>query len=89
MLRDKYLAYAIIIATSSGLFYLYTQGYNHWLYNPVLYRLWRESDLVSIGGVARILVLRIYCLGITLLCILLAHVCFERKSGKTFQRATS
>jgi hypothetical protein len=57
LLRDKYLAYAIIIATSSGLFYLYTQGYNHWLYNPVLYRLWRESDLVSMGGVARILVL--------------------------------
>ena len=80
LLRDKYLAYVVIIAISSGLFFFYAQGYNHWLYNPVLYGLWSESDLTS-GGV-RILVLRIYCLGIALLSLRLAHLGFERKSGK-------
>jgi hypothetical protein len=81
LLRDKYAAYAVIIATSAALFYLYLQGYNHWLYNPVLYGLWTEADLASTSGAVRILVLRIYCLTITLLFLWLAHLCFERKSG--------
>ena len=60
LLRDKYLAYAVSIATGSGLFYLYSQGYNHWLYNPVLYGLWTEGDLVGTGsGFSRLLSLRV------------------------------
>jgi hypothetical protein len=86
LLRDKYVTYAIIIAISSGLFYLHTQGYNHWLYNPVLYGLWSEADLGSARGVTRIFVLRLYCLGISLLCLWLAHFCFARKSGVTVRR---
>jgi ABC-2 type transport system permease protein len=78
LLRDKYLAYAVTIATGSGLYYLYTQGYNHWLYNPVLYGLWTEADVES--GFSQILPLRIYCLAITLVCILVAHIRFERRS---------
>jgi ABC-type transport system involved in multi-copper enzyme maturation permease subunit len=81
LLRDKYLAYAISIATGSGLFYLYSQGYNHWLYNPVLYGLWTPTDLAGTGiGFSRILYLRVYCLMITLVCLLLAHLRFERRS---------
>src|SRR5204863_8665903 len=32
--RNKYLAYIVSIGTAVGLFYLYTAGYYHWLYNP-------------------------------------------------------
>jgi ABC-type transport system involved in multi-copper enzyme maturation permease subunit len=81
LLRDKYLAYAVSIAAGSGLFYLYSQGYNHWLYNPVLYGLWTDSDLAGTGsGFSRILSLRVYWLMITLVCLLVAHVRFERRS---------
>ena len=80
LLRDKYLAYAVSIATGSGLFYLYSQGYNHWLYNPVLYGLWTEGDLVGTGsGFSRLLSLRVYWLAITLVCFLIAHHRFERR----------
>lgn len=80
LLRDKYLAYAASIATGSGLLYLYTQGYNHWLYNPVLYGLWTPGELAGpASGLSRILSLRIYCLSITVVCLLLAHLRFARK----------
>ena len=49
LLRDKYFTYALSIGTGVGLFYLYSQGYNHWLYNPVLYNLWTYSDLTGAG----------------------------------------
>ena len=51
LLRDKYLAYAVCIATGAGLFYLYNVGYNHWLYNPALYQLWTYSDLTGAEAV--------------------------------------
>ena len=70
----------ILIAVSSGLFYLYTQGYNHWLYNPVLYGLWTENDSSSWGGLSRIMGLRAYCLVIAGVSLVLAHVFFARKS---------
>ncbi len=85
LLRDKYLAYAITTAIGSGLFYLYRQGYNHWLYNPVLYGLWTEVDLGG-SGTLRILALRVYCLAITVLCLLIAHVCFQRRSTSVVHR---
>jgi hypothetical protein len=31
VLRDKYLAYVVIVGVGAVLFYLYSQGYNHWL----------------------------------------------------------
>jgi hypothetical protein len=84
-LRDKYLAYAVSIATGGGLFYLYARGYKHWLYNPVLYGLWSNADLTGAGNNhARILVQRIYCLAIAVLCLSLAHFYFQRKSTKSF-----
>src|SRR6266516_6702204 len=85
LLRDKYLAYAITTAIGSGLFYLYRQGYNHWLYNPVLYGLWTEVDLGG-SGTLRILALRVYCLAITVLCLLISHVCFQRRSTSVVHR---
>ncbi|HEV7860145.1 MAG TPA: hypothetical protein VGO91_16130 [Pyrinomonadaceae bacterium] len=85
LLRDKYLAYAASIASGGGLFYLYLQGYNHWLYNPVLYGLWTNADLTGAGSNhARILVHRIYCLAIATLCLSFAHLYFQRKSAKSF-----
>jgi hypothetical protein len=78
LLRDKYLAYAIIIGISSGLFYLYTQGYNHWLYNPVLYGLWIPADLSGTTGASRIVALRLYCIALTCLFLLIAHLFFQR-----------
>ncbi|MEP6636750.1 MAG: ABC transporter permease, partial [Acidobacteriota bacterium] len=78
VLRDKYLAYAVSIAVASGLFYLYSVGYNHWLYNPVLYQLWTESDLVGTAGIQnRILLQRVFCLALTGICLALAHLAFR------------
>lgn len=82
LLRDKYLCYAVTIALGSTLFYLYSQGFNHWLYNPVLYGLWTETDLGSWGGLSRLIGLRAYCLAIAGLSLVLAHVFFARKSTR-------
>ena len=76
LLRNKYVAYVVAIGTGAGLLYLYNIGYNHWLYNPLLYRLWKYSDLTS----GRILMYRLYCLALAAVCLVLAHIFFERKS---------
>jgi ABC-type transport system involved in multi-copper enzyme maturation permease subunit len=83
LLRDKYLAYAVCLAVAGSLFYLYSQGYNHWLYNPVLQGLWTPSDLQ--GGarlLPQILTHRLYCLALAALFLSLAHLFFERKSAE-------
>ena len=86
LLRDKYLAYAVSIGTAAALFYLYSIGYNHWLYNPVLYQLWTYADLTGAGSnQATILIQRVYCLAIASVCLALAHLFFQRKSTKGFQ----
>ena len=76
LLRSKHLAYVVAVATGSGLFYLYSIGYNHWLYNPLLYRLWRYADLTS----GTILAYRLYCLALAAAFLALAHLLFQRKS---------
>jgi ABC-2 type transport system permease protein len=81
LLRDRYLAYALSIGIGVGLVYLYSQGYNHWLYNPVLYNLWTYSDLTG-PALGRILVQRIYCLLLAALFLVVAHLGFQRKSPK-------
>jgi ABC-2 type transport system permease protein len=83
LLRDKYVAYAVSIGIGIGLFYLYGQGYNNWLYNPLLYRLWKYVDLTSAGGTLPIILThRLYCLAIASTCLSLAHLIFPRKSTK-------
>ncbi len=83
LLKDKYFAYAASIATGVGLFYLYSQGHNHWLYNPLLYQLWGYADLTGAGtNQATILIHRIYWLAIGGVCLALAHLFFERRSTK-------
>ncbi|HVF91135.1 MAG TPA: hypothetical protein VNH22_13805 [Blastocatellia bacterium] len=83
LLRDKYLTYAVSIATGVALYYLFTQGHNNWLYNFVLFRQWAYSDLTGEGShQARILVQRVYCLALTALCLGLAHLLFERRSSR-------
>ncbi|PYS27715.1 MAG: hypothetical protein DMF75_19865, partial [Acidobacteria bacterium] len=80
-LRNKYLVYMVSIGTGAGLFYLYSIGHNHWLYNPLLYQLWNYAELTGAGNnQARIFMQRLYCLGIATACLSLAHVFFQRKS---------
>jgi ABC-2 type transport system permease protein len=83
LLRDKYLAYAVQIAAGVGLFYLYGQGRNHWLYNPALYRLWTYADLTGAAGDKLRLVLlhRLYSLSLACLFLALAHLFARRKSA--------
>ena len=76
VLRNKYVAYVVAIGAGAALFYLYNRGYNHWLYNPLLYRLWKYPDLTT----GTILTYRFYCLALAVACLALAHLCFERKS---------
>jgi ABC-2 type transport system permease protein len=83
VLREKYLAYVVIVGVGAGLFYLYSQGHNHWLYNPVLYGLWTYPDLTGAGNnQATILIHRIYCLAVSVACLALAHILFQRKSTR-------
>jgi hypothetical protein len=77
ILRNRYLVYVATVGTGAGLFYLYNVGYTHWLYNPLLYQLWRYQDLTS----ARILGYRLYCLIVATACLALAHWFFERRNG--------
>jgi ABC-type transport system involved in multi-copper enzyme maturation permease subunit len=85
VVRDKYLAYAVSIATGVGLFYLYSQGHNHWLHNPLLYQLWNYADLTGAGSnQVTILMHRIYCLAIAIACLSFALLFFKRKSTKRF-----
>jgi ABC-2 type transport system permease protein len=76
LLRNKYLAYVVAVGAGAGLSYLYSNGYNHWLYNPLLYRLWTYGNLTS----RTILGSRLYCFLVAAVFLALAHVCFERKS---------
>jgi len=76
LLRNKYLTYVTAVGIGAGLFYVYSLGYNHWLYNPLLYRSWSYADLTS----GTIIVSRLYCLVLAAGCLALAHLCFERKS---------
>jgi hypothetical protein len=77
LLRNKYVTYVVAVAIGAGLIYLYNLGYNHWLYNPLLYRLWKYPDLIS----PTMLTWRLYCLALAAVCLVLALVCFERKSA--------
>ena len=82
LLRNKYAFYVVSVGTATGLFYLYSNGYNHWLYNPILYRLWSYADLTEGAAVCRIIWHRASWLVAAIVFILLAHLFFERKSGR-------
>ena len=76
LVRNKYLAYVVAVGTGAGLFYSYSTGHNHWLYNPLLYQLWKYPDLTN----PTILTYRLYCLALAAAFLALAHLFFERKS---------
>ena len=76
LLRNKYLAYVVAIGAVAGLYYLYSVGHNHWLYNPLLYQLWKYPDLIS----GTIPVSRLYCLIVATVCLAIARLLFERRS---------
>lgn len=81
ILRDKYLSYVVCLALGGGLFYAISQGYNHWLYNLVLFKLWNYSDFTNQGSnLKQIFIYRIYSLTIAAFCLLLAHVFYKRES---------
>jgi ABC-2 type transport system permease protein len=84
-LRDRYLTYAAAIGTCAGLFYLYAQGHNHWLYNPLLFQLWDYGDLIGSANHSRILDNRLYILILALFFIELAHLLCQRNSRTTSQ----
>jgi ABC-type transport system involved in multi-copper enzyme maturation permease subunit len=81
LLRDKYFAYAVSIGLGGALFYLYSTGHNHWLYNPLAYRLWTYADLLGVNNRA-LLFQRFYWIAIAVLCLLAAHISFARKNGR-------
>jgi ABC-2 type transport system permease protein len=80
VLRNKYAFYVISIGTAAALFYLYSNGHNHWLYNPVLYRLWNYADLIQGPTLMAIIWQRACWLVAAIVALTLAHILFERKS---------
>jgi ABC-2 type transport system permease protein len=83
LLRDRYLTYAAAIGTCAGLFYFYTQGHNHWLYNPLLFQLWDYENLIGGAMYSQILQHRIYILALAAILIGLAHLRYPRHSRTT------
>jgi ABC-2 type transport system permease protein len=83
LLRDRYLTYAAAIGTCAGLFYLYSQGHNHWLYNPLLFQLWDYGDLIGGANYSQLLQHRIYILTLAAIFIGLAHLGYPRHSRTT------
>ena len=75
LLRNKYVTYVVAVGTGAGLVYLYNLGYTHWLYNPLLYRVWTYADLTT----KTMLMNRLYCLGLAVACLAVADTLFERK----------
>jgi ABC-type transport system involved in multi-copper enzyme maturation permease subunit len=78
-LRNKYVFYVVSIGTAAALFYLYSNGHNHWLYNPTLYRLWSYADLAQAATLREMIWRRVCWLAAALLSLALAHLFFERK----------
>ena len=79
LLRDRYVTYAAAIGICASLFYLYTQGHNHWLYNPMLFELWTYADLVGGRNYSQTLQNRAYILILAAIFIGLAHLFYPRK----------
>ena len=79
LLRDRYLTYTAAIGIGIGLLYLYSQGHNGWLYNPLLFRVWKSEDLLS-ENLSQIAQHRVYVLTVALVCLALAHLLYQRRS---------
>ena len=79
-LRDRYLTYAVAIGVAATLFYLYSQGYNHWLYNPLLIQAWDYQTLTGGPNQSNILLQRVYVLLLSFCFIALAHLGYQRRS---------
>ena len=77
LLRNRYLTYVAAISTCAGLFYLYSLGHNHWLYNPLLYQLWSYPDLVT----RPVLQQRAYVFALATIFLAIAHVSYPRPSS--------
>lgn len=78
LLREKYVSYALGFGISIGLFYLFGQGHNHWVYNLVLHERWIPADLAG-APLMHLLMLRLYAVSIAGLFLLITHLCFSRK----------
>ncbi|HEX3186121.1 MAG TPA: ABC transporter permease [Pyrinomonadaceae bacterium] len=76
LLRNKYAAYVVAVGVGAGLVYLYNTGHTNWLYNPLLYRIWTYPDLTT----RPMLINRLYCLGLCVACLAVAHLFFPRKT---------
>ncbi|HEX7721283.1 MAG TPA: ABC transporter permease subunit [Pyrinomonadaceae bacterium] len=86
VLREKYATYAVSVGIGAAMFYLYSMGYLHWLYNPLAYHLWKYADLV--GGNRNVLLWqRSYWLAVAIFLLALSHACFARKMSSTVSRA--
>jgi len=81
LLRNKYFAYAMSIGMGGALFYLYSIGSNHWSFNPLLYHLWNYADLTG-GNLTTLVIRRLYWLGLAAVCLLLAHLCYQRRCAR-------
>ena len=81
LLRNKYLVYALSIGAGGALFYLYSTGANHWSYNPMLYNLWSYAELTG-ANLTAILTRRLYWLVLATGCLLLAHLCYQRRYAR-------
>lgn len=82
VLRNKYVAYVFSIGTAVGLFYSYSSGNNHWLYNPLLYGVWSYADLIQPATLWPIVWQRAFWLAASVFCVALGHFLFPRKSTR-------
>lgn len=70
--REKLLAHAIAIGLGSALFYLYSQGFNHWLYNPTLHESWTYGGLAGQASRVPFGLRAIYLFAVTIAALILS-----------------
>jgi hypothetical protein len=87
VLRNKHLVYAVSIGMALGLFYLYNVGYNHWLYNPMMYGLWTYANLTNVATLPPIISKRLVIVAISVVCLLLSHLLYQLTRPTILKRA--
>jgi len=76
LLRDKYFSLtAVSIGAGCGtVLFVRPRAHNHWLYNPLLYQLWKYEDLNGGASGPKIFIQRIYVLAVASALSLPSHI---------------
>jgi hypothetical protein len=89
-IREKHVAYAILLGLGTSLYYLYGMGHSAWWYNPWMYQRWAASDFqYPASAVVRVLPERAFWLAVSALFLYAATIQLPRRDRTTRGRITT